>query len=451
VSWAKGHGYEVVRDRVGNLVIKVPATPGHEGAPTVILQGHMDMVCEKNSDVEHDFMKDPIQVTVEGDWVTAVGTTLGADNGVGVAAGMAIAEDPDAVHGPLELLLTVDEETGLTGAMQLDGSLLAGRTMLNLDTEEDGSVYIGCAGGADSVAEFPLARRKALLGSIPVQVAIKGLRGGHSGIDIDQNRGNAVKLAARVLLTAIGDGIELDLVSLDGGSKHNAIPREAFAVCRVPENSFANLEKVAQRCLGDFQKEFGAVEPNLELTLTKLDDSEDRQRPLNSHARDRLLYAIDGIPHGVLAMSREVPGLVETSNNLAVVKTEDASAVVTTSHRSSVMPALFRVQEQIRSICVLGGATVEVHDAYPGWKPNPDSPIVKRTVGVFERLFGKTPEVKAVHAGLECGLLLEKVPDLDVVSIGPELRHPHSPDEKVQISSVQRFYEVIKGVLAELA
>jgi dipeptidase D len=451
VSWAKGHGYEVARDRVGNIVIKVPATPGHENAPIVILQGHMDMVCEKNSDVVHDFMNDPIQVAVDGDWVKAVGTTLGADNGVGVAAGMAIAEDPDAVHGPLELLLTVDEETGLTGAMQLDGSLLAGRTMINLDTEEDGAVYIGCAGGADSIAEFPLARRKALLGSVPVQLTIKGLRGGHSGVDIHENRGNAIKLAVRTLLAAIGDGIELDLISLNGGSKHNAIPREAFAICRVAAESLAGMEAIAKRCLADFRQEFAAIDPDLEVNISQLDDGEDYLHPLNSHARDRLLYVLDGIPHGVLAMSREVPGLVETSNNLAVVQTEDNRAVVTTSHRSSVMAALFRVQEQIRSICMLGGATVEVHDAYPGWKPNPSSPIVKRTVGVFERLFGSTPGVKAIHAGLECGLLLEKVPDMDVVSIGPELRNPHSPDEKVQISSVQRFYAVLKEVLAELA
>ncbi len=453
-SWAKERGFEVLQDTaggIGNVIVRVPATPGHENAPTVVLQGHVDMVCEKNSDVEFDFMNDPIQVVVDGDWVRSVGTTLGADNGIGVATGMAIADDPDAVHGPLELLLTIDEETGLTGAMDLDGSLITGRIMINLDTEEDGAVYIGCAGGADSTAEFSISRRTALIGSVPLKMTVRGLKGGHSGVDIHENRGNAIKIAVRTLLSALEQELELDLISLEGGSKHNAIPREAFAVFRLPEASVAAMREIIETRLAGFKEELGAMDPDLEIVLEELEDGEDIEKPMNIHARDRLLHALNGIPHGVLAMSREVPGLVETSNNLAVINTEETRAVLTTSHRSSVMPSLFAVQSQVRSICVLAGATVEVHDAYPGWKPNPDSPIVKTMVEVYEELFGKKPELKAIHAGLECGLLLEKVPDMDIVSIGPEIRNPHSPDERVQISSVQRFYEAVKGVLAKLA
>jgi len=453
-SWAAERGFEVLQDTaggVGNVIVRVPATPGHENAPTVVLQGHVDMVCEKNSDVEFDFMNDPIEVVVDGDWVRSVGTTLGADNGIGVATGMAVADDPDTVHGPLELLMTIDEETGLTGAMDLDGSLISGRIMINLDTEEDGQVYIGCAGGADSTAEFSISRRTALIGSVPLKMTVSGLKGGHSGVDIHENRGNAIKIAVRTLLAALEQELELDLISIDGGSKHNAIPREAFAVFRLPGVSISVMREIIGTQLAAFKEELGSMDPDLEIVLEQLEDDDDIEKPMNIHARDRLLHALNGIPHGVLAMSREVPGLVETSNNLAVINTEETRAVLTTSHRSSVMPSLFAVQSQVRSICVLAGATVEVHDAYPGWKPNPDSPIVKTMVEVYREQFGKEPELKAIHAGLECGLLLEKVPDMDIVSIGPEIRNPHSPDERVQISSVQRFYEAVKGVLAKLA
>ncbi len=451
LSWAGEKGFEVRRDDVGNVVVAVPATPGHENAPTIVLQGHVDMVCEKNSDVEHDFMNDPLDVYVDGDWVKARGTTLGSDNGVGVAAGMAITEDPESVHGPLELLLTIDEETGLTGAMGLDASIINGTIMINLDTEEDESVYFGCAGGADSTATFPIARRRAGLDTAPFKLAVTGLRGGHSGVDIHENRANAIKLAVRVLLKAIDDGVEVDLVSMEGGSKHNAIPREAFAVIRLPKDQKATFEAILPECQKDFEEEFSSIDPDLKLKLEALDDTADYQRPMNVHHRDRLLQALNGLPHGVLAMSREVPGLVESSNNVAVINTEDSQAVLTTSHRSSVTPALLAIQGQVASTCKLGGAEVQVHDGYPGWKPNPDSPIVKKSVEVYEKLFNVTPELKAIHAGLECGLLIEKKPGMDVVSIGPEIKNAHSPDEMVQISSVQKFYRHLRALLEELA
>jgi dipeptidase D len=450
-KWAADRGFEVVQDEAGSMTIKVPATPGHENAPTIILQGHLDMVCEKNSDVDHDFMTQGIEVEVDGDWVQAKGTTLGADNGIGVAAGMAIADDPDAVHGPLELLCTVDEETGLTGAKDLDPSIVSGRIMLNLDTEEDGAIYIGCAGGADSVAKIKTARRTALLNSVPLKLSVTGLRGGHSGLNIIENRGNAIKLATRVLQAALGQGVEVDLVSIEGGSKHNAIPREAFAQFRVDKGQVAALKGVAESCTKDFLEEFEASDPDLAVSVEEIDDSDELRQPMNVHARDRLLRVLDGMPHGVLSMSRDVDGLVETSNNLAVVSNQGDHSEITVSYRSSIMPALYAARSQVDSIFRQAGASVHVDDAYPGWKPNPDSPIVKKTSEIYEKLFGEKPEIKAIHAGLECGLLIEKVPGMDVVSIGPQIENAHSPEERVQISSVQKFYGHLVAVLEDLA
>jgi dipeptidase D len=323
--------------------------------------------------------------------------------------------------------------------------------MINLDTEEDGAVYIGCAGGADSIGTLKLARRTGALGSVPVRVGVKGLSGGHSGLNIIENRGNAIKLATRILLAAIEDGIELDLVSINGGSKHNAIPRECFAECRIDERQAEQLGAVAAACAADFKDEFEPTDPELEVMVEGIEDSEARRRVLNVHARDRLLRLLDSLPHGVVSMSRDVPGLVETSNNLAVVQTGEDSAEVTVSYRSSVMPALYAMRRQVDSAFRQAGAEVHVEDAYPGWKPNPNSPIVQKTSAVYERLFGEAPGLKAIHAGLECGLLIEKVPGMDVVSIGPQIENAHSPDEKVQISSVGKFYTHLKAVLQELA
>jgi len=450
-SWAADRNLELVQDTAGSLSIKVPATAGHENAPIVVLQGHLDMVCEKNSDVEHDFMTEGINVEVDGDWVQAQGTTLGADNGIGVAAGMAVADDPNVIHGPLEILCTVDEETGLTGAKDLDPAIVKGRIMLNLDTEEDGAIYIGCAGGSDSVGTLKTARRMASLGSIPAKVSVTGLRGGHSGLNIIENRGNAIKLTTRVLLAAIDKGIDLDFVSIEGGSKHNAIPRECFAVIRVDEGQIDKFKSVTEKCTSDFLEEFEASDPDLAVTFEILEDDDGFLQVLNVHARDRLLRTLSAMPHGVLSMSRDVPGLVETSNNLAVVTNEGDHAKIMVSYRSSIMPALYAVRRQIDSIFRQAGADVHIDDAYPGWKPNPSSPIVQKTAEVYKTLFGENAELKAIHAGLECGLLIEKIPDMDVVSIGPQIENAHSPEEKVQISSVQKFYKHLTALLEELA
>lgn len=450
-KWGADGGHQVHQDAAGTLSIHVAATSGHEGAATIVLQNHMDMVCEKNSDVDHDFMTEGIKVAVDGDWVHAIGTTLGADNGVGLAAAMAVVDDPEAVHGPLELLCTVDEETGLTGAMQLDPTIVSGRIMLNLDTEEDGAVYIGCAGGADSNASLPLTRRTGLQDSMPVRLAVRGLRGGHSGLNIIENRGNAIRFAVETILKAMEQDPDIDVVGFDSGTKHNAIPREAFVTLRILKNRIEDFKTTMAGCQRGFEEEFGSLEPDIELTLEEMDESPENQNVLDRGVRDVFLRLIDSLPHGVLAMSRDVPGLVETSSNLAVVRTSEDSAQFVCSHRSSVMPALLAVRRRVGSIFRQAGATVVIRDSYPGWKPNPNSPIVQTTVKVFENLFGTTPDLKAIHAGLECGLLIEKVPDMDCVSIGPQIENAHSPEEKVQISSVQRFYTHLKGVLAQLA
>ena len=451
VSWAKGKNFEVKRDGVGNVLVKVPPTPGHEKARAIVLQGHLDMVPEKNSDVAFDFENDAIQVRVVGDYVYATGTTLGADNGIGVAAAMAVAEDADAVHGPLELLFTIDEETGLTGAMQLDPKLLAGRTMLNLDTEEDAALYIGCAGGADTHAVFTVTRENALAGTVPVRISVRGLRGGHSGVDIHENRGNALKFLLRTLNAMRQKGIEFGIASIAGGSKHNAIPREADVELRVAAASEGSVQAIVAECARAFKDEFGEIDPGQRLECATIQDQENNRKVWIRSDNDRVLDALLACPHGVLAMSRAVPGLVETSNNLAVVTTEGNKVKVVASSRSSVMPSLKATTEQVGAAFRLGGAEVEHLDGYPGWKPNPNSPVLNIALKVFEREFGRKPVVRAIHAGLECGLIGEKYPGMDMVSLGPQIESPHSPDERVQISTVGRFYTLLKATLKELA
>lgn len=445
--WAQEKGFAVQEDAAGNLVVKVPATPGHEGAPTVVLQGHLDMVAEKNSDVTFDFLRDAIQPRIVGEYVYATGTTLGADNGIGVAAAMAIAEDPEAVHGPLELLFTVDEETGLTGASKLDPTLVSGRTLLNLDTEEDGAFYIGCAGGADARSVFSVTLEPAPAGHVALAVRVRGLRGGHSGVDIHENRGNALKFLARALAAARRVAPELRIAELSGGSKHNAIPREADAVITVPAGSLAQVRQAIEEMAAVLKEEFGEIDPGQKVEVEETTPTQ----VFAAADGERILNALLACPHGVLAMSRAVPGLVETSNNLAVVTTEGSQVKVVTSSRSSVMPSLRATLQQVEAVFRLAGAQVEVRDGYPGWKPNPNSPVLQLAKEVFHREFGREPEVKAIHAGLECGLIGEKFPGMDMLSLGPQIESPHSPDERVKIPTVANFYRLLKAILAAMA
>ncbi|MGC8917122.1 MAG: aminoacyl-histidine dipeptidase [Thermoanaerobaculum sp.] len=445
-AWARSKGFAVKEDTAGNIVVKVPATPGHENAPTVVLQGHLDMVAEKNSDVAFDFLEDAIQPRIVGDYVYATGTTLGADNGIGVAAAMAIAEDPEAVHGPLELLFTVDEETGLTGAAKLDPSLVSGRTLLNLDTEEDGAFYIGCAGGADAHSVFHVQLEPVPAGLAGLSVKVRGLRGGHSGVDIHENRANALKCLARLLAAARRTAPELRLASLSGGSKHNAIPREADAVVAVPQGFVSDVRRAIEETATVLEEEFGDIDPGLRVETGEATVGQ----VFSAGDTNRILDAMLACPHGVLAMSRAVPGLVETSNNLAVVTTEGATVKVVTSSRSSVMPSLRATLQQVEAVFRLAGAEVELHDGYPGWRPNPNSPVLKLAKEVFQKEFGREPEVKAIHAGLECGLIGEKFPGMDMLSLGPQIESPHSPDERVKIPTVANFYRLLKALLAAM-
>jgi dipeptidase D len=383
--------------------------------------------------------------------VSARGTTLGADNGIGAAAAMAAAVDPELEHGPLELLFTLDEETGLHGALAFDAAIVTGKLLVNLDTEEDDAVYVGGAGAGGVRVELGVARvASAAAGTEPFELFVGGLRGGHSGVDIHENRGNAVKIAVRVLAEAIERGIGFDLVRLDGGSKANAIPREAFARLRLTAAARAGFEALLVELRDELAADFGTVDPGLEVLLRE--PSEAREwPPMVAADRDRLLWLLSAAHHGVLAMSREVAGLVETSNNVAVVRTGECRADVELAFRSSVNAALSSTARELRSLARLAGGEVTTSRGYPGWKPQPDSPLVRRTAAVYERLFGAAPGIRAIHAGLECGLLAEKVPGLAAVSIGPEIRDPHSPSERVRISSVAKFYCLLQGLLAELA
>jgi dipeptidase D len=447
-SVATEHGFEVRSDAIGNLVVVVPATKGHENAPVVILQGHLDMVCEKNKGTEHDFMNDPIRPRIEDEWLYATGTTLGADNGIGVSAALAAATDPSVTHGPLELLFTLDEETGLTGAQQLDGAMLEGRTLLNLDAEEDGVLYVGCAGGADTHLFVTPGRTAPTAGSTPLALEIKGLRGGHSGLNINENRGNALKLLSRILAAAAGEGVSYQLASLVGGSMHNAIPREAAAVIHVPRDHEDKLRGVVACQLEGFKTEVEGVDEGLEVVLGAADPAAEVYEDAD---RDRLVRLLMALPHGVLAMSAAVPGLVETSNNLAAVSETDGKIKIVTSSRSSIGSAIGGVLGSIRAAGELAGAEVETHDGYPGWKPNIASPVLGVAREVYEKEWGRDPEITAIHAGLECGLLGEKVDGLDMVSFGPQIEGPHSPDERINIPSVGRFWNALRGVLEKLA
>lgn len=450
VAWvldiASRHGWEPRRDGVGNIVLPVPATEGLEAAPVVVLQSHLDMVCEKNRDVEHDFMNDPIRPRIEDGWVYATGTTLGADNGIGVAAALAVATDPAVRHGPLELLFTLDEETGLTGAQGLDGSLLEGRILVNLDSEEDGKLFVGCAGGADCHLHWPFRPHPAPAGFAPVSLRVAGLRGGHSGLNIHEERGNAIQLLVRTLRAARKAGIDVRVAGLQGGAKHNAIPREADASLAIPAGDRARLDEVVRDASSAFRGELAGVDPGLRIELVE----GEKGPTLDTADSDRLLDLLNAIPHGVLGMSRDVPGLVETSNNLAVVEHEDGEIVVTTSARSSVDSRMYAVVDRVGSLARLAGATAETTNAYPGWKPDLDSRGLRAVRTAWTELYGE-PEVTAVHAGLECGLLGEKVPGLDMISFGPQIEGAHSPDERVRIESVGKFWKALARSLELLA
>jgi dipeptidase D len=444
LAWAKERGFAVRVDGAGNTVIAVPASKGHERAATLVLQAHMDMVCEKNADVSFDFSRDAIELERKGDWLTARGTTLGADNGIGLAAALALADDPAVTHGPLEILITVDEETGLTGAAQLDAKLLTGRRLLNLDTEELYAIYIGCAGGGNSTFTLPLDREAAPSGAKAVEITVTGLKGGHSGMEIHLQRGNAIRLLAR-LLRAAGDSCRL--AQIEGGNAHNAIPREARAVC--VSRDIEALRRTIETTAVAIKQELAVSDPGFAVSVKPV--AETPTRVLGAGAARRALAMLSSIPHGVDAMSLDVPGLVETSSNLAAVRSDDAAMTALISVRSSVRSELFALRDRAQAVVELAGASVEHNDPYPGWKPNLQSEVLRVARDVHREKLGRDAELKAVHAGLECGVIGEKLPGIDMISIGPWIESPHSPAERVIIPSVATFWTFLTALVAELA
>jgi dipeptidase D len=449
-DWARGRDFVLRRDSYGNLVIAVPPRPGCETAPVVVLQGHLDMVCERLPEIAFDFDNDPIDIQVEGDWVFARGTTLGADNGIGVAAALAVADDPAAVHGPLEILLTVEEELGLRGALHLDSSIVQGKILLNLDSE-DQAFYVGCAGATDHTSVFRLApRRPSPEGGTAGRVTISGLRGGHSGLAIASHPANAIKLLADLLRTFHTTGYDVRIADLQGGSSRNAIPRQASVVLWVSEAQHNALQDFVGQQETSLRIALGDRENSLRIEWCDLPELPD-DGLWQSSDTERIVGALLACPYGVLAMSASIEGLVETSNNLATVRTTGDEVFVTTLARSSSPPALDAVSKQVAEVFHAAGATVEVRNGYPGWQPQLDSPLLKRAAGVYERLFGRKPEIKAIHAGLECGVIGSRVKEVDALSFGPIIEGAHTPNERVEIRSVADFYRFLSGLLADCA
>ncbi|MCH5215944.1 MAG: aminoacyl-histidine dipeptidase [Muribaculaceae bacterium] len=447
VEFANKHNISVKTDAIGNVLMEKPATPGCENAPVVVLQGHMDMVCEKNGDVNHDFDNDPIQTIIEGEWVRANGTTLGADNGIGVAAALAVMVDNSLKHGPVKALFTVDEETGLTGAVNLGDGMIDGDILLNLDSEDEAQIFIGCAGGIDTTCLFSYKRTLAPEKFHYFKVSFTGMKGGHSGTDIDKGRANANKILVRFLWN-IMQKETLELADIKGGNLRNAIAREGYAVFGVHENH----KEAVSVAFNEYVAEIEAEYKGIETINASLESVERPNYCIDSDTATALLNAMYGCPHGVISMSADIPGLVETSTNLASVKlVENEGILVTTSQRSSVESRKYDIAHQVESVFTLAGAKVTHGDGYPGWSPNVESPILKTAIKAYEDLYGITPEAKALHAGLECGYFLKCYPNLDMISFGPTLLDVHSPKERMHIPAVEKFWNHLVRILVMVA
>lgn len=444
VSTAKKLGLKAKQDKYMNISVSMPASPGYERRKSIALQGHLDMVCEKNAVTEHDFSKDPIELVRKDGVIMANGTTLGADNGVAVATNLAIMEDKSIEHGPLEFLFTVDEETGLTGATNLAGDMLVSKTLLNLDSEEEGSIYVGCSGGKDTTGTWKVGFKAAPAGSAAIRVAVKGLKGGHSGLEIDKGRGNAIKILNRLLIR-LAD-LDARLSHIDGGNKRNAIPRECEAVLLIPKKALPKARDVAKKFEAAAKAEIATVDPDLSIVLEEVKGKK-KMRVMKRAEQRSILMAIASLPHGYLKVSADIPGLIETSTNVAAIQTSKKGVLLATSQRSSVASELAEAVQTVSSIFELSGASVENSDGYPGWKPNLNSPVLKLAKETYRSLYGKDPTVKAIHAGLECGIIGEKYPGMDMISFGPTLEGVHSPDEKIYIDTVERFYAFLLAIL----
>lgn len=444
VNFGKSLGLETITDEVGNILIRKAATPGLEHLTPVVLQSHMDMVCEKNNGTVHDFSKDPIKSVVEGDWLKANDTTLGADDGIGVAAQLAILADDKIQHGPIECLFTVEEETGLTGALNLKAGIIKARRLINLDSEEDAVYCIGCAGGIGTIATFNYKKVSAKGNLFFFEVKVKGLLGGHSGEDIEKERGNSIKILNRFLWT-LNQKTPVYLQSIDGGNLHNAIPREASAIAAVDFPQKEQVRILLNLFISEIEKEL----PSEKDFCMELQSCDKADTIIDKETTDKLLNALYACPHGVIGMSRDIPGLVETSTNLASIKmkADDNTIIVGTSQRSSVESKKHDIKNQVGSVFALAGADVKYGDGYPGWKPNMNSKVKELVDQSYRKLFKDSPRFEAIHAGLECGLILEKYPDMDMISVGPTIIGNHAPGEKIQISTVQKFWDLLLDVL----
>ncbi|MFV0377476.1 MAG: aminoacyl-histidine dipeptidase [Mangrovibacterium sp.] len=447
-NFCKNLGLETLKDEAGNIIARKPATAGMENRETVILQAHLDMVPQKNSDKVHDFASDPIEAWVDGEWVKANGTTLGADNGIGAASILTVLAATDLVHGPIEALFTATEETGMGGAIGLQPEVLKGDILLNTDSEDEGELYVGCAGGMDLTAEFYFKKKEMPKNYIGGRISITGLKGGHSGMDIILQRANANKVFFRILNLAF-EKYEVRLVSIDGGSLRNAIPREAFALIAVKKKRWEKLVKLVGKLEKVICKEFELTEPAMKITI---EPEAVVAKMMDKKTQRNLTRAVLACPNGVDRMSDSMPGLVETSSNLAIVKSDAKEKTVRASFllRSSVDTAKTDLADRIKAVFDMAGAKVKLSGGYPGWKPNMESPILQTMLKVYEEKYGKVPDVKAIHAGLECGILGGTYPNWDMISFGPTIRYPHSPDEKVNIATVDKFWDFLKETLKNI-
>ena len=446
-NFAKSKNLEYKKDRVNNIVIRKPASKGGENKPMVALQCHVDMVCEKNNDVDKDFLKDPIEAYIDGEWVKAKGTTLGADDGIGVAMQLAILDSDIDGIGPIECLFTVDEETGLTGANGLENDMIKSKYLINLDSEDEGQIFIGCAGGKNTLGFLPIKYQSGQEKN-SVEVFVSGLKGGHSGDDIEKKRGNAIKLLTRIVYDLLNSNETIQLVNIEGGNLHNAIPREATAVlCYDNEDDYNKIKNIIADYQNIFKTELKISDPGVKITITKKDIT---NKWLDREMAFRLIRLLYVLPHGVFAWSQDIPDFVETSTNLASIKKQDEQYIITTSQRSSLESAKENICNKVKSAFELAQANVEVNDGYPGWTPNPESYLLKLVAEETEKVLNKKPVIRAIHAGLECGLFSEKFPGLEMVSIGPEMKGVHSPDERLLIPSVKRTFDILINVLKKI-
>lgn len=446
LEFGKKNGLETLQDEIGNVLIRKPATAGYENRRSVVLQSHVDMVCEKNSDKVHDFEKDPIDTFIKDGWVYAKDTTLGADDGIGIAAQLALLAANDIEHGPIECLFTIDEETGLTGAFELQPEFLESDILLNLDSEDEGQLFIGCAGGQDTLAWLPFDKEEVPDGYTAHKIMISGLKGGHSGDDINRGLGNANKILNR-FVWANKQKFDLKICNFNGGNLRNAIAREAFAIVLIPVGKENELSNLLEAFYTNVKAEYHITEPNINIEMSA---TESPGFIIDDESVDELLNAIYACPHGMIAMSQDIEDFVETSTNLASVKVLDDEILITTSQRSSIESAKTDVCNMVASVFHLAGARVKHSDGYPGWKPDPDSKIVAVTESSYKKLFKTEPEVLAIHAGLECGLIGDKYPGMDMVSFGPTIKGAHSPEERIEIESVQKFWDLTIDVLKNI-